>query len=82
MNTIQLKDFLGFSYLSDVLVSKDGSHAAYIRHQCDAEADAYVSELWLTDLSNQGGLICSGKKKPIFTWESGETLLYGYPEAA
>jgi len=80
MNTIQLKDFLGFSYLSDVLMSQDGSHAAYLRHQCDAEADAYVSELWLTGLSGEGSLICSGQKKPLFAWENGETLLYGYPE--
>ena len=80
MKTIQLKDFLGFSYLSDVLMSKDGSHAAYLRHQCDAEADGYVSHLWLTSLADAGNPICSGAKKPVFAWESGETLLYGFPE--
>ncbi len=80
MKTIQLKDFLGFSYLSDVLMSKDGSHAAYLRHQCDAEADGYVSQLWLTSLADAGNQICSGAKKPVFAWESGETLFYCFLE--
>ena len=48
MDTIELKDFLDFTYLSDVALSPDGSRAAYLRHRCDTEKDGYATQLWVT----------------------------------
>lgn len=78
MKTIQLKDFLDFTYLSSVRLSEDGSRAAYQRHQCDAEADGYRSELWVTDLTDAGERIFEGKA--VFAWEGADTLLFGAPK--
>jgi len=79
MERIQLKDFLDFTYLSDVLMSQDGSLAAYLTHKCDLP-DSYLTQLCLTDLNGQVKPVSPAGKKPLYTWESASTLLYGYVE--
>ena len=79
MDTIELKDFLDFTYLSDVALSPDGSRAAYLRHRCDTEKDGYATQLWVTGPDGHGAAVGAEGKKPLVAWESGDTLLYGVP---
>ena len=79
MDTIELKDFLDFTYLSDVALSPDGSRAAYLRHRCDTEKDGYATQLWVTGPDGHGAAVGAEGKKPLVAWENGDTLLYGVP---
>lgn len=79
MDTIELKDFLDFTYLSDVALSPDGSRAAYLRHRCDTEKDGYATQLWVIGPDGHGAAVGAEGKKPLVAWENGDTLLYGVP---
>lgn len=78
MKTIALKDFLEFTYLSDVSLSSGGSRAAYLAHRCDPEGEGYLTQLWVTDLSGPGTAATPMGKKPLTAWENDDTLLYGF----
>ena len=77
MDTIELKDFLDFTYLSDVALSPDGSRAAYLRHRCDTEKDGYATQLWVTGPDGHGAAVGAEGKKPLVAWESGVAVTYG-----
>ena len=65
MDTIELKDFLDFTYLSDVALSPDGSRAAYLRHRCDTEKDGYATQLWVIGPDGHGAAVGAEGKKPL-----------------
>lgn len=77
---IELTDFLQYHYLSNVSVSPDGKHAAFIKHKCNETLDGYVSDLWVCDL-DQGDShpVTNEGRKQVFCWTPEGSLLHGTP---
>lgn len=80
MESVTLKDFLTYRFLSDVKLSPDGKSAAYMRHGCDILADGYRSCLCLSDLEGNNIELTDDGKKRVFCWDGGNMLLHGIPE--
>ena len=47
MKQLQLKDFLGYKFLSSVTESKDGQLCVFAVNECDEETNSYKSNLYL-----------------------------------
>lgn len=78
---IKLTDLLQFQSLSNLMLSSDGSQAAFMKHQCNETQDGYNSNLWVYDL-NQGHAIqvTTDNRKQVFCWAPDGGLLYAAPD--
>ena len=74
MESIQIKDFLQYKYLSNVKYAPDGKKAAFIVSQCNEEENSYESRLWLYD-GELRQLTDLGKENRYF-WENEQTILF------
>lgn len=72
---IQLRDFLDFSYISDVQTSPDEQQISYLVTQSDIEHNAYISKLHLWRDGKDITLTTSGKEH-LYLWENEDTLLF------
>lgn len=74
MESLKLKDFLNYRFLSGVQYAPDGSKAAFVAANANEEENRYERRLWLwdgqlrqlTDLGQEGS----------FLWEDENTLLF------
>ena len=74
MESIQIKDFLQYKYLSNVKYAPDGKKAAFVVANCNEDENSYESRLWLydgavkqlSDIGKEGGYI----------WEDENTILW------
>ena len=74
MESIQIKDFLQYKYLSNVKYAPDGKKAAFVVANCNEDENSYESRLWLydgavkqlSDIGKEGGYI----------WEDENTILF------
>ena len=66
MDSIQLKDFLKYKFLSDLKLSPDGKTAAYMQHACDLPNDGYVSYICVSDLNGDNKRLTDSGKKSVF----------------
>lgn len=75
MKQLQLKDFLNYKFLSNVVASPDGSACVFTVTQCDEENNTYFSNLYLWKNGKTIQLTSSGKdSNPMFL--NDETLLF------
>ena len=74
MESIQIKDFLQYRFLSNVKYAPDGKKAAFIVSQCNEEENSYESRLWLYD-GELRQLTDLGKENRYF-WENDQTILF------
>ncbi|MDL2219260.1 S9 family peptidase [Ruminococcaceae bacterium OttesenSCG-928-O06] len=79
---VQLEDFLGFSFLSDLKLAPNGDAAAFLQHVCNAGRDGYDTTLWVHNFATgtQRQVLPTGKK-PQFCWGGDGRLLCGTPGA-
>lgn len=74
MDSIQLKDFLQYKYLSALKYAPGGKTAAFVVSNCNEEENNYESRLWLYDGSLRQ-LSDLGKERS-FIWEDENHILF------
>ena len=74
MESIQIKDFLQYKYLSNVKYAPDGKKAAFVVANCNEDENSYESRLWLYD-GELRQLTDLGKENRYF-WENEQTILF------
>lgn len=77
METLQLRDFMSYRFLSDLELSPDGRHAVFAVSQADEEKNDYRHNLWLYTLESGAVTQLSAmdqEKNPL--WLDNETLLF------
>ena len=74
MESIQIKDFLQYRFLSGVSYAPNGKRAAFVVSNCNEEENSYESRLWLYD----GGFrqLTDLGKEGSFIWETDDTILF------
>lgn len=77
MQDVQLRDFLGFSFLSALSLSPEGKRAGFVVSRCDEAKDGYQSDLWCLELSTGSvrQLTRSGRVRS-FLWLDENTVLF------
>ena len=71
--TIQLKDFLDFSYLSNL--QDNGKDIAYVVSKCNEKDNSYDQKLHMWRNDQDVTLTQSGKES-LYLWEDEHTLLF------
>ncbi len=74
MESVQIKDFLQYRFLSNVRYAPDGKRAAFIVSRCNEEENSYESRLWLYD-GELRQLTDLGKESRYF-WENEHAILF------
>ena len=74
MESIQIKDFLQYRFLSNVQYAPDGKKAAFVVSNCNEEENCYESRLWLYD-GELRQLTDLGRENR-FIWESNDAILF------
>jgi hypothetical protein len=75
MTTIELKDFLNFSFLSDVKLSANAKNTAYLQHKCNIEKDNYDTKLYVNDLNGKNTVLDFKENINIYCWDKSDDLL-------
>ena len=73
MESLKLKDFLNYRFLSGVQYAPDGSRAAFVAASANEEENRYERRLWLwdgqlrqlTDLGKEGSFLCPAAKSSL-----------------
>ena len=74
MKQLQLRDFLGYRFLSGLRYAPGGQRAAFVVSQCDEEENCYQSRLWMWD-GELRQLTDIGKEK-LFLWLDDHRILF------
>ena len=74
MESIGIRDFLNYRYLSNVTYAPDGKRAAFVVSNCNEDENSYESRLWLYDgdfkqLTDLG-------REARYIWEDEHTILF------
>lgn len=75
MTTIELKDFLNFSFLSDVKLSANAQKVAYLRHKCNIKKDNYDTRLYVNDLNGKNTVMDFEENINVYCWDKSDDLL-------
>ena len=73
--TLQLRDFLKYRFVSNVAYAQDGEHAAYVIATCDEKHNTYQQRLYVWDGKTHKQLT-NGGKESMYLWEDKDTLLF------
>lgn len=73
--TLQLRDFLKYRFVSNVTYAPDGEHAAYVIATCDEKHNTYQQHLYVWDGKTHKQLT-NGGKESMYLWEDKDTLLF------
>ena len=73
--TLQLRDFLKYRFVSNVTYAPDGEHAAYVIATCDEKHNTYQQRLYVWDGKTHKQLT-NGGKESMYLWEDKDTLLF------
>lgn len=73
--TLQLRDFLKYRFVSNVTYAQDGEHAAYVIATCDEKHNTYQQRLYVWDGKTHKQLT-NGGKESMYLWEDKDTLLF------
>lgn len=72
---IQLKDFLDYTFMSNLKVAPDEKHMAYVVSTCDEENNQYKNYLHVSDGEHSFALTSHGKEQ-LYIWDDKETILF------
>lgn len=75
MKPIELKDFLHYTFLSNLQYAPDGRHAAFVAASANEEENAYERRLWLWDGHSVKQMTDIGREGS-FVWEDAFHLLF------
>lgn len=75
MQSIELKDFLNYRYLSALKYAPGGKSAAFVVSNCCEEENTYESRLWLYENKAVRQLTDLGSERS-FCWEDGSHLIF------
>lgn len=73
--TLQLRDFLKYRFVSNVTYAPDGEHAAYVIATCDEKHNTYQQRLYVWD-GKAHKQLTNGGKESMYLWEDEDTLLF------
>lgn len=73
--TLQLRDFLKYRFVSNVTYAPDGEHAAYVIATCDEKHNTYQQRLYVWD-GKAHKQLTNGGKESMYLWEDKDTLLF------
>lgn len=74
-DTIKLKDFLDFTYLSNLSFALDEEHGVFVGSKCVEKDNSYQMKLYLTDGDTVRQLTSHGKEQ-LYLWDDNETVLF------
>lgn len=72
---IDLKDFLEYTFLSNLTVAPDEKHFAYVKSTCDEKKQSYQSFLHVSDGKTHMALTSHGKEQQ-YIWDDDSTILF------
>ncbi|MCR0262580.1 S9 family peptidase [[Clostridium] innocuum] len=72
---IKLKDFLDFTFLSDLTFAPDEEHGVFAASKCVEKDNSYQTYLYVTDGNTVRQLTSYGKEQ-LYIWEDEETVLF------
>lgn len=72
---IEVKDFLDYTFLSDLKTAPDERHMSYIVSTCDEEHNQYRSCLHVSDGEKSFALTSHGKEQ-LYIWDDENTILF------
>ena len=73
--TLELRDFLDYQFLSNVTYAPDGEHVAYVIATCDEKHNTYQRRLYVWD-GKAHKQLTNGGKESMYLWEDKDTLLF------
>lgn len=73
--TINLKDFLDFTYLSNLSFAPDEEHGVFVGSKCVEKDNSYQMMLYLTDGDTVRQLTSHGQEQ-LYLWDDNETVLF------
>lgn len=73
--TIELKDFLDFTFLSNLTFAPDEEHGAFVASTCVEKDNSYRMQLYVTDGESVRQLTTHGKEQ-LYIWDSKDTILF------
>lgn len=77
MERIQLDEFLRFHFLSNLQLSPDARHAAFVVSKSNEEKDGYQAGIWTADLSSgECRPLTAGKDERSYLWLDDHTILF------
>lgn len=72
---IKLKDFLDFTFLSNLSFAPDEEHGVFVASKCVEKDNAYRTNLYVTDGEDVRQLTSHGKEQ-LYIWDDNETVLF------
>lgn len=80
MRTVQLQDFLKYTFLSGLCASPNEEMCAFVTSNCDLEKNGYTSRIQLLDVdSGNVRALTAGGEETSPVWLDDDTLLYTAP---
>lgn len=78
MQKINIEDLCSYQFLSNLRISPDKKHAAFVAHQSNQEKNGYDSAIWTINLEDRSLLqLTAMKDEKNFIWlEDGKTILF------
>lgn len=77
MENLKLKDFLDYTFLSDLELSPDKNHGAFIVHTQDFEDNKYLSNIWVYNcMTSEYKKLTSMNEEKNFIWLDNHTILF------
>ena len=77
MKKLEIRDFLGYSFLSDTLCSPDKKHIAFHVARADIEKNGYKKEIWVYDVAQAAPRkLCDVCRDGRYYWQDSQTLVY------
>ncbi|MDU3177170.1 S9 family peptidase [Anaerococcus sp.] len=77
MSKTKIKDILGYDFLSNLDISKDGEKLAYIKTKANYDHNKYESDLWIYNTKKAETFpITDNKNISIFTFNQDSNLVY------
>ena len=77
MERIQLDEFLRFHFLSNLQLSPDAQHAAFVVSKSNEEKDGYQAGIWTANLSSgECRPLTAGKDERSYLWLDDHSILF------
>lgn len=77
MENLELKDFLDYTFLSDLEIAPDKNNCAFVVHRSDFEDNKYLSNIWIYNFitSKYKKLTTMNQEKKLM-WLDNKTILF------
>ena len=76
MQKIEIKDFLRYKYISELSLSPDGAHAAFVVTQADEEENGYKNALYVLDLATGESRALTARDGSGYFWDGEGAVVF------